>query len=79
MTDYGKLLPGLACCFGAINAIDFVDFCKRIDGINEPEKRMLQRAWLSADHLPRDASLERSHIRAALEHFATVLKGGKQL
>lgn len=68
------LLRGLACSIGAYSSLEFVEFLKRLDGISEPEKRILQRAWLSAEHLPKDASLERAHIRAALEHFITVLK-----
>lgn len=61
-----KELTGIACRIGPVAALEFAEFERTLEGMEERQRVLLLRGWLAAEVLPKDASLERLLIREVL-------------
>lgn len=59
-------IQGLCCHLGALQAIEFVEFARSLDKLTDQQKKLMMRGWLALEHLPKDASLERSDLLTVL-------------
>lgn len=55
-------LVGMACHIGAFQALEFREFAESIGELTAQQRKMLLRAWLALESMPKDADLERRDL-----------------
>lgn len=70
MKDHSKIdgatMVGLACHLGPVAAVDFAEFARSLEELDQQQVKMLLRGWLAIESMPNEASLEISDLRNCL-------------